>query len=86
MEISIKWQDTKTGAWNEFNIADIWKMSRTHAINLFSHKVPVIAKQKDTYIVNSKLLFKQYQHNRKTVKMFSDLVPDERALCVMGLI
>lgn len=85
MQIKIKWQNTE-GEWKEFDVADIWHMSRTHAINLFSHKVPVIAKHDETYIVNTKLLFKQYQHNKKQVKMFDELVPDERALCVMGFI
>lgn len=85
MEIKIKWQD-KAGEWQEFPLSDIWKMSRNHAVILFSRKIPVIARQDETYIVNSKLLYKQYQHNKKAVKMFDELVPDERALCVMGFI
>ena len=69
-----------------FDLSDISHMSRNHAIALFSHAIPVIAKQGETYIVNSLSLFEQYQGRKKPVKLFSDLIADENALSKVGFI
>lgn len=69
-----------------FDLSDISHMSRNHAIALFSHAIPVIAKQGETYIVNNLTLFNQYQKNKKSVRLFTDLVTDENALSKVGFI
>ena len=86
MELQVKWQNVKTNEWIEFDLSDINASSRDLAISLFSNKVPVIAKHDEFYIVNSKVLLKQYQHNRRKVSLFSDLQPNSGSLQTVGFI
>ena len=86
MELKAMWQNKETGQWQDFDLNDILHMSRDNAIDLFSFSIPVIAKHDNIYIVNNKTLCKQYQHNRKTVKLFSDLEPSKSPLGTVGFI
>lgn len=84
VDISITWKDR--GKWVMFDVSDINHLSRNHAINLFSFKIPVIAKQDKTYIVNNDQLYEQYQRKGTPVKLFSELQPSEDPLQKVGFI
>ncbi len=55
----IKWQDKSMTApnWFDFDLTDINHLSVAHAVNLFSHDIPVIIKEGEQYIVNTAELF-----------------------------
>lgn len=71
MEISIKWRNGSK--WEHFDLSEINHMSRTHAINLFSGNIQVVAKQDDTYIVNREELKTKYAKKGSKVLLFSEL-------------
>lgn len=78
----IKWEDD--GKWVLFLIDDINHMSRNHALNLFAGKIPVIAKEGDTYISNDKKARHSYHKSGKKVMKFTDCVPSRQPLKFVG--
>ncbi len=88
--LKIKWQDIGQDIgqkpWIPFNLSDINHMSRTHAINLFSNKTPVIAKQGDAFIVNTGSLHNDYKRKGKKVMLFSELEPSDKMLSSVGFL
>ena len=82
--VSVTWKDK--GKWVPFDLADINHLSRDHAINLFSYKIPVVARHGNYYIVNNMDLFSRYDKNKKQVKLFSALTPSSEPLRRVGFI
>lgn len=90
MDIIIKWMD-KTGAWHDFNSADILHMPLKHACHLFNTSTPVVVKQDDAYIVNTEDLRKKYRKSGKFVTEFKTILSTaggnlDRKLCDVGFI
>jgi len=84
MDITIKWKSGNK--WEQFDLSEINHMSRTHAINLFSGNLQVIAKQGDTYIVNREELKAQYAKKGSKVLLFSELQPSQEKFGVVGFL
>lgn len=84
MDITINWQ--KDNKWIDFDMDSINHLPRNHAIDLFSGKIPVIAKQGDDYIVNTMDLLNRYKSNKKSVVLFESLERSEKPLSEVGLI
>ena len=84
MDITIKWQ-SKDGEWHDYDHQDIMAMSRTHAKNLFSQKIPVVAKQGEIYVVNTVQLRDKYQASGKKTMLFLDMKESAETLEKVGL-
>ena len=80
----IKYQEA--GEWKLFPIETILHMSRTHAINLFSGKIPVVAKEGEMYISNDSETRRLYHRSRLKITKFSELQPSDRILKSIGFL
>ena len=79
----IKWKNGN-GVWEIFPLADILHLSRNHAIGLFSGKIAVVAKEQDTYIVNSVETQRKYLSQKKKCLLFANLPRSEELLGRVG--
>lgn len=84
INIEITWKDKET--WMMFKLSDIIERSRNHAIDLFSNKVPVIAKQDSIYITNSATIYDSYKRKGTPVYMFAELQRNEGKLLEVGFL
>lgn len=75
LDLVIKWQDItiQTPNWLDFNLDDIMHMPVRHAVSLFSHEIPIIIKQGNRYIVNTKELFDSYRKSGRNVIMLEQI-------------
>lgn len=82
--ISVKWKDGEK--WNIFTLDEINHMPRTHAINLFSGNIQVIARQGKQYITNRESTRDQYLARKQKCILFSELDRSEKALGTVGFV
>ena len=71
--IIIKWQSADK-TWNDLDLSGINHLPVSHACHLFSGKIPVIAKQAGSYIVNTPELMEQYKKAGKKCRDFASLL------------
>ncbi len=73
--IIIKWQDKSMTApnWFDFPVSNIAHMPLSHAVALFSGKIPVIIKEGAQYIVNTAELLASYKKKGSRVMMIGDV-------------
>lgn len=83
MQVEIQWQNEK-GEWNEFDTADINGYPISHAIDLFSFKVHVVAKQDGQYFVNTPELLSQYQKAGKPAQLISNIPRSDELFSTKG--
>lgn len=71
----IKWQDRtmNPSEWFDFPLDDIVYLPVSHAVDLFSGKIPVIIKEGEQYIVNTPELFSSYKKKGQKVMMISQV-------------
>ena len=81
--ISIKWRNAEN-KWEIFPLTDILHLSRNHAIDLFSGKIAVVAKEAETYMVNSEETQRKYISQGKPCQLFSELIRSEEKLQSIG--
>jgi hypothetical protein len=70
-------------AWREFTN---YSISRNHAINLFSGKLIICAKEGDAYITNSEDMRRSYRKAGHRAVLFSTLSASERAIGEVGFL
>lgn len=64
-----------TPIWHTFDNSDLVGKSRDTCISLFLNGTPVVIRQDDKYVVNSRELLDQYQRAGKEVMLLSDCEP-----------
>ena len=83
MTVTIKWQ-SDDGTWNDFDTTEINGYPVTHALDLFSFRVPVVAKQDDMYFVNTPDLKRKYQSSGKKVTLLQDIKRSDKSFGQVG--
>lgn len=102
MDISIKWQmvhaqqhcadsETKSvllklAVWEIFPVEDILNLSRNHALDLLTRKVPVIIKEDGAIISNCMEMRNLYRRKGFKIYDLASIQPSEKLLQDVGFI
>ena len=81
---TIQWKSAD--GWQTFDTRDLLAMSRTHAINLFSGRIPVIALEDGRYITNREDIAAKYRAKGSKCLMFTDIPASERSFNAVGFL
>lgn len=77
----IKWQETGSDKWQEFNLADINHLPQEHACNLFNVQTfKVVAKEGNQFIVSTPELVTIYRKKGLNVIRFADVLGRSKRL------
>ncbi len=85
MEIQIRWRD-ETGKLQPFDFGSIGHMPRTHSLNLFLNKLPVVAHEDGTFITNNADEYERYKGAGKKVVWFKECAKSDKPLSEVGFI
>jgi hypothetical protein len=77
----VKWQETKSDKWQEFDLNDINHLPQSHACNLFNVQTfKVVAKEGNQFIVSTPELVAIYRKKGLNVIRFADVLERSKRL------